>query len=195
MSDAEFSVWLEHFEAVLAARKDELGVSDDQVAEMAAIKTSTQTALNEKQTAEDVRQAKTADYREKRAAAVKKVAYYSKIFKADEAISDALIEELGLDSSVEHHYSTTPQMPLNVVVEGFSNGINSLKWKANGNRPNTVYIIEARKETETNFAYAGTTTKTKFDHKNQKPGDRIFYRVRAMRNDEESPNSNEAVVY
>lgn len=195
MSDAEFSVFMENFHTVFTDNKATLGVDTAQIAEVLGFKTGVQGALNEKQAAEELKQAKTANLREKRKNAMKKVAYYNTIFKANEAIPDSLIEQLGFDANGDSFNSLSPQQPTDLVADGFSNGINTLKWKKNGNRPNTVYIIEGRKESEPNFAYAGTTTKTKFDHKNQQPGARMFYRVKAQRNDEESPYSTEAVVY
>jgi hypothetical protein len=195
MSDPEFSVWLENFNTVAEAKKDTLGLATPQITEMDDIKSELNVALNEKQAAEDVKKAKTVILRAKRKAAMKKVAYYNIIFKANDLITDDIIEELGFDASDAIPALLSPQQPIELTVQGFSTGINSLKWKKNGNKQNTVYIIDSRKETAAAFSFAGTTTKAKFDHKDQKPGERTFYRVRAMRNDEESSNSNEAVIY
>lgn len=195
MSDAEFAVWLENFWAVFDANVAEFGLTATESNELKTIKDEMTAALNEKQASEETRQAKTVAFRGKRRTAVKKVAFYNTIFKANDLIADSLIEQLGLDSNDENLTSATPQQPLDLVAEGFSNGNNETKWKKNGNKPNTIYIIEGRLETQPNFAYVGSTTKTKFIHKNQTPGVRMFYRVKAQRNDKESTNSNEAVVY
>lgn len=195
MSDAEFAVWLENFWTVFDANVAEFGLTVAESNELKNIKDEMTAALNEKQASEETRQAKTVAFREKRRIAAKKVSFYNTIFKADETIADSLIEQLGLDSDDDNLTSSTPQQPTNLVAEGFSNGNNQLKWNKNGNKPMTVYIIEARAESQPNFSFVGTTTKQKFTHKNQTPGARIFYRVKAQRHDDLSPNSNEAVVY
>ncbi len=195
MSDAEFSVWLENFNTVIEANKVELNVSNDQVLEMLGLQTGHNTALTEKQSADELKQSKTANLRQKRRDAMKKVAFYNKIFKADENIPTSLIELAGFDANDGIPTSSTPQQPINLVANGFSNGNNELKWNKNGNKPNTVYIIEGRLESEANFSFVGTTTKQKFAHKNQTPGARMFYRVKAQRHDQESTFSNTAVVY
>ena len=66
MSDAEFSVFMENFQTVFEDKQAELGVTAEQVTEVIGIKTGMQTALNEKQAAEELKQAKTAALREKR---------------------------------------------------------------------------------------------------------------------------------
>ena len=195
MSDAEFSIWLKNFEAELETNKTALGVSDAQVAEVVALSGGVQTALTEKQAADETQAAKVANLRDKRKVAMKKVSYYNTIFKADETIDDSLIEQIGFDPDSDGAASLSPQQPLDLVADGFSNGINKLKWKRNGNPQNTTFIIEGRKEADPGFSFVGTTSKSKFDHKNQQPGVRMFYRVKVQRNDEESPYSTEAVVY
>jgi len=195
MTDSEFSFWLENFQTEMEANKAALGITDEVIAEVLGLKTGFNTALTEKQATDELKQSKTAVLRDKRKITNKKVASLSKIFKANEDVPASLIELLGLDANDGNLTLSTPQQPTELTVEGFSNGINQLKWNRNGNKPNTVYIIEGRIESEPNFSFAGTTTKRKFADKNQTPGIRKFYRVRAMRHDQESTNSNEAVVY
>ena len=195
MSDAEFSVWLNNFEGVIDENLAALNLTAANLTELQTLKIELDGALAEKQTADELKKAKNVYLREKRQAAHKKVAYYNKVLKANEAISKSLIEQLGLNAGDGSASNITPMQPTELVAEGFSNGNNQLKWKKNGNKPAAYYVIEARAETEPNFSYVGGTTKTKFVHKNQKPGTRMFYRVKAQRNDEESTFSNEAVVF
>ena len=91
--------------------------------------------------------------------ALKKVAYYNKVLKANEAISKSLIEQLGLNAGDGGATNITPMQPTELVAEGFSNGNNQLKWKKNSNKPGAYYVIEARAETESHFSYVGGTTK------------------------------------
>jgi hypothetical protein len=195
MSDAEFSVWLENFKEVIDDNLAALNLTAANLTELQNLKIDLDGALAAKQSAEELKKAKTSDLREKRKAAVEKVSFYNKTLKANKAISNSLIEQLGLNFGVSNTSNKMPVEPTELVAEGFSNGNNQLKWKKNGNKVNTHYVVEARLETEPKFSYAGGTTKTKFVHKNQKPGARMFYRVKAQRHDEESTYSNEAVVF
>ena len=117
------------------------------------------------------------------------------IVKSDKTIPDSLIESLGLDADDDSLTSIVPVQPADLVVEGRSNGINYLKWASGGNKPRTIYIVEAKIGDATSYVFAKSTTKTRFEHKNQTPGVRVFYRVKAVHGDLESASSNEAVVY
>ena len=103
--------------------------------------------------------------------------------------------QVGFDVDDATPTPNTPQTPLDLSVKGFSNGTNTLKFNRNGNKQNTVFIIEARIGDATDYAIVGTSTKTTYEHKDQKPGVKVVYRVRAQRGDEISDPSNEAVVY
>lgn len=103
--------------------------------------------------------------------------------------------ELGLDGDDPSNTPAAPQTPLDLLAEGFSGGNNRLKFRRNGNRPQTIFIVEAKIGAAETFSIVGTTTKTTFLHKNQTPGVKIVYRVRAQRNDEFSDYSNSAIVY
>ena len=104
-------------------------------------------------------------------------------------------EELGLDADDSIASIIAPQTPTDLVVEGFSNGTNKLKFNRNGNKQNTIYLVEAKSGDAADFVIVGTTTKTTFEHKNQKPGVKTVYRVRAQRGDDYSDYSNPATVY
>jgi hypothetical protein len=58
-----------------------------------------------------------------------------------------------------------------------------------------TYIIEAKIGNSAEYMFVKALTKARFEHKNQTPGVRAFYRVKAIRGDLESAYSNEAVVY
>lgn len=194
LPDAEFSVWFANFIARFEEHKEELDLTDEQIAEIGVIKEDFQTALSEKQATDELSKAKNLNLKNKRKKSNEGVAFYNKTFKLN-GVSDSLIQELGLITDSETVTISSPVTVTNLLVDGSSGGINSLKWNRNGNPVNSQFIVEARKEDETDFVYVGVTTKTKFDHKNQKPGVRVFYRIKAQKNDIESPYSNEAVVY
>jgi hypothetical protein len=195
MSDAEFSVWLENFENVLENNLAALNLTAANLTELQALSGEMKDALAERQSVEEMKRAKIVKLREKRKAVVKKVAYYNKILPANEAISGELIEMLGLNAAIPNTAVVNPNRPVELIAESSASGVNELRWKKNGNRAGTFYIVESRLESEPKFVYTGSTSKTKFEHKNQRPGVRMFYRVKAQRSDTESVYSNEAVVY
>ncbi len=75
------------------------------------------------------------------------------------------------------------------------NGNNELRWNRNGDKPNTIFVIEAQIGEATEWTYVDSTAETKYTHTNQKPGTQIAYRVKATRKGESSPWSAVAVAY
>jgi hypothetical protein len=126
---------------------------------------------------------------------------------SDDAVSDVKIAmraakvpadkfvQLGFDADDLTPSAIAVSPPSDLVVQGFSNGTNELKFNRNGNKQGTVFIIEAKIGSATEFAIVGTTQKQTFRHTGQKPGVKTVYRVRAQRGDDLSEPSNEAVVY
>lgn len=103
--------------------------------------------------------------------------------------------EFGFDADEFGSSAISPQTPLELTVTGSSNGTNALKWKGNGNKPRTIYLIEAKIGDAAKYSIIGTSTKKSFNHKDQTPGVKVIYRVRAQRGEDFSDYSNEAVVY
>jgi hypothetical protein len=80
-------------------------------------------------------------------------------------------------------------------VNGYDNGTNALTGKRNGNAPGTQFVIEAMIGAATAYALVDIVTTTKYDYRNQKPGVRVVYRVRARKSGNTSDPSNQAIVY
>lgn len=122
------------------------------------------------------------------------VATFANQFQANPAVPPELIAELGL--TVRGGGGSSPLFaPANLVADGCSNGINMLKWSANGNISGTQYIVEAAYDGTTDWDFVDVTTKSKFDHEGQTPGRPVVYRVYAKRAGQKSGFSNEATVY
>lgn len=85
--------------------------------------------------------------------------------------------------------------PEGLIVEGFADGTNFLKWQRSGNDKRNLFIVEARIGDAADYMMVGATTKTKFYHQNQKPGVPVRYRVYATRGGRVSPHSNDAALY
>lgn len=77
----------------------------------------------------------------------------------------------------------------------YSNGTNELRWKRNGNQQGTTYYVQFTTDLGATWQTAGITTKTKFDHMGQTPGQRIGYRVTALRADRQSLPTATVWVY
>lgn len=110
-------------------------------------------------------------------------------------VTDSLIELIGFDVKTQNSGSSGISVPTALLVNGTSDGINHLRFNRNGNRQGTNFIIEAKIDDSNTWVIIDVITNTKYDHKNQTPGVKIQYRVRAKRGDLESTPSNVAVVY
>lgn len=111
-------------------------------------------------------------------------------------VAESRIVDLGFDADDAIDTPIGAQTPTELSVEGFSNGSNKMKFKRSGNKVNTIFDVEAKIGDTADFVIVGTTTTTTFNHKNQTPGVKVVYRVRAHRgNSEFSEYSNEAIVY
>lgn len=113
----------------------------------------------------------------------------------NEKVNDSLIELLGFDVKTQNAGNSGIFVPSELLVNGTSDGINHLKFNRNGNRQGTNFIIEAKIGDSNTWVIIDVITNTKYDHKNQTPGVKVQYRVRAKRGDLESTPSNVAVVY
>lgn len=111
------------------------------------------------------------------------------------AVTPMLKGQLGINprTTVKNH--EPPITPIGLQAEGFSNGVNSLKWNRATNKPGTVFQIQAKVGTATDFVGVSATTATKFDHSGQTPGVKVTYRVVASRAGMLSAPSAAAIVY
>lgn len=108
-------------------------------------------------------------------------------------VPDSLKTELGLTVRKPRSL-VNPIVPLDLVVNGYQDGNNILKWKPNGNAANTKYLIEA-KQPDGDWLLVDSVTSVSYIHEGQTPGVQIAYRVRAKRRNVFSPYSTVAVAY
>jgi hypothetical protein len=123
------------------------------------------------------------------------ISLVKRTMKSNANFSLAKYVEFGFDEDDLTPSAITPETVLDLSAKGASNGTNTLKFNRNGNKPGTIFLIEAKIGDAPDYIIVGTTTKTTFEHKGQKPGVKVVYRVRAQRGDDVSEPSNEAVVY
>ena len=101
--------------------------------------------------------------------------------QANPAVNATQKASLGINPRNTPKNHTPPVTPTGLTAEAFSTGVNSLKWNRAGNKPNTVFIIEAQIGASTQWVEVGAPTATKFDHIGQTPGVKVAYRVVASR--------------
>jgi len=89
-------------------------------------------------------------------------------------------EAVGFDPPADPSNVTTPDTPTNLSAVGYSNGVNALRFKGNNGPGKVAYIVEAKKNGETDWVMIGSSQKQSFRHEEVTPGQRYQYRVRAQ---------------
>ena len=193
--DTELSLWLGNFITVAQANitllaflpADLMNLSNDNatftgnVSQLNAAKETLKSATQNKNVA---RKKAVADAR----ALARRV-------QSNAAVTPGLKSLLGLNPKTNKPGVVQPVTPTDLVADGYSNGVNELKWNRNGNHPSTVFLVEAQIGTATEFTQIGAVTAAKFTHSGVTPGMKVVYRVRARRRNVVSDPSNFATLY
>jgi hypothetical protein len=194
MTYAELAAWVQNFTIVVGANPSDYAMTAAQVTEFRAKNDDFVEKITARTAADDAAKAAVVAQRTSRQEDEAAASYYNMILKANSNISDALKVEAGIDVKKPATH-TAPAIPTGLIVNGFQDGTNILKWERNGNKPGTQYLIEYRPENETDFKFLGTTTETTYTQTGATPGAQCLYRVKAQRAGEQSTFSNVAVVY
>ena len=117
-----------------------------------------------------------------------------KKFRANAAVSNAVLESLGLPPHDGVPYRSV-KVPTGLTVVGEPTGVNTVQWKRNGNVPNTIYFLQRRYGATGEWTSVTATTSVKWSDGDQPVGDLTFYRVFARRGNQTSGFSAEASVY
>lgn len=194
LSNPEFVPWLKNFIEVVTANQANLPITPAQITSLQNILTAHETKLNAQTAAEEAAQSATRDLNDSRKLSNSEVSFFNTIFKADKTIPRELLVEMGLQVS-DGATSPPPAEPTDLTVKPNASGFNELKWKRNGNKPNTIFIIEAQADGAGDWVQVGAVTETTFVHENQIPGKQIAYRVKATRDKRESAWTTTVVAY
>jgi hypothetical protein len=194
MTDAELREWATNFQQVVGASPTDYGVTAGLITDFSTANAGLGTKMTERVSAEEARKAAVAAQKEASSNLESLCSYLNTTIKANPDVSDVDKIAAGIDVG-ETPTHTAPVTPTGLVVNGFENGTNILKWNRAGNKPSTQFIVEYREGTETEFEFLCATTKTTCEHKGVTPGMQCVYRIKAQRAGEESPYSNTAVVY
>ena len=115
--------------------------------------------------------------------------------QSNAAVAPALKASLGINprTAVKNH--APPVTPTGLTAEAFSTGVNTVKWNRAGNKPNTIFAVQAQVGAAGDWVEVGSVTATKFDHVGQTPGMKTAYRVVATRAGMRSVPSPSVTVY
>lgn len=194
-NDRELLAWLKNFNKIAAVNKAVLGFTDDDLTELTAAETSFETRLSANDTAQQAALAATEEKNTARKAAEKLARRKGQGIQTREGVSDGLRDQLGLTVRDGVRSVSSAETPMELVAMPHADGTNTLKWKANGNKPGTQYLLEAKVGESGAWALIDSTTRTSYPHTGQIPGQKVRYRVHAKRSDRISGYSNEAGVY
>lgn len=162
--EADLSVAMTAFAATCAANATPLGLTPANITEINGMASGFAGTISAYQTAK----AATSLAHENKSLQLKAskviLSKWAKTFRANPAISDALLDQLNLPHHATPGTKTPPTTPLDLLANANVQGFVSLKWKRNGNNSRTQYMIEVQTETDGNWTIVGGTTKTKFGY-------------------------------
>lgn len=191
----QFAPWMQNFVTVATANAVALSLDPTEVAEITTANTNFSSSLDAQEAARAQSLGATAFCDAKWEAALAIVSKYNAQFQAIPNISPELLGDLGLTVPGGGGGTIPVYAPTELSALGTSNGINSLKWKRNGNASGTIYVIEAAYGDGGEWQMVANSTRTRFDHSGQTPGQFVRYRVSAQRGSLVSAPSNTASVY
>lgn len=195
LSNSEFKNLLDAIETKADGDAAGYGLTQGLIDDIKANRDVLAADIADQRAKQDAATAATTKLRATRAAGNRLAARVKQTMKLGEVAENRIVD-LGFNADDAVATPIGAQTPTELSVEGFSNGSNKMKFKRSGNKPNTIFTIEAKTGGAASFVIVGTTTTTTFNHTNQTPGVKVVYRVRAQRgNGGFSEYSNEAIVY
>ena len=193
--DTDLQAWTQNFLAVANANLAPLGLVAGDVTPVSTDKTSFDTAITNNNTKQAEAKAATQQKNTVKTNMSTKIRVLVRKIQANPAVLPQLKAQLGINNGDTVPTPLLPQQPIELVANPSASGVNKLQWNRNGNPFGTTFIIESQENVALPWIFAGTTTKSKFEHTGQIPGKMLFYRVKAQRNEHLSEPSNVAVVY
>lgn len=192
--EADLSVALTSFSATCASNAGPLNLTPANLLEIAAMASGLSTALNAGTTAKVALKLalQNKDMQLKTSKAT--LAKWAKTFRANPAISDALLDQLMLPHHSTPGTKTPPAQPLDLVATPDVQGLVALRWKRNGNRSTTQFMVETQNAPGGPWSLAGGTTKVRFEFQ-AVLNEYVAFRVIAARDGESSQPSLPVVLW
>lgn len=195
LSNPEFIIWfktmLDAIENDNATAQIEQSLIDEGKTQRGVLATN----LNEMQVLKDSLSGKSQEIKFNRQSLNKKASKIQTALKNNENITNSFIEQVGFNVDDGVKSPLVAFQPTDLVASGTSDGIHRLKFSRNGNKQGVIFIIEAQIGDSTEWIMIDAIKVAKYLHKNQTPGVKIRYRVRAKSGDSISSPSNIASLY
>ena len=191
----DLNLALQSFNSTCAANALALGgLTAPQLAEIAAMSTSFSSALAAYETAKAAADLAITNRDLQIKASKATLSKWAKTFRANQAISDALLDQLNLPHHKTPGTKTPPTTPLDLTANADGLGVVSLKWKRSGNNSTTQFLIETQTSPGGDWTLTGATTKVRFSYQ-AVPGSYLGFRIIASRDDLVSTPSVPAVLW
>ena len=191
----EVAQWLGNASTVANANLAAMGLVAADVTALTGAKTTLDTTIANVTAAKDAYHAAVVARKTALKAAGVTARAVSKKVQAAPACPANIKKQAGFNVRAIPQKQVVPKTPANLVATGYDNGTNLLTWNTAGNKPGTIYRVEAKLLDERAYTIIGTTTKSRLELPNNTPGTQVVYRVCATRTTLESGFSNVAIVY
>lgn len=189
--DAQLQTWLTNFAAKCGEYDSELGLTSTDLLLIDGQTDTFSDDYNAQFAAKEVLKGLTETKDKSRKAVTATVRSYAKQFKANPAVTPAILGALGITTSSSAGPVVTPT---GLTVTGISTGVNKIKWNRAGNSNGTTFIVESSFDGN-NFNFVGAVTRTSFSDEGNTPGETQWYRVFATRAGSSSAPCAPVAVY
>jgi hypothetical protein len=191
-NDLIYKQWLANFAAKCETYETLVNFNVEQLAAVNAQNTAFATAMDDLEEAKLAYQNAVQAKDSARKSSVALARAYAKQIKGTPGVTPAIQSDFGI-------LSNSTVGPVVVVsglnITGCDDGVNMLKWDRTGNANGTMFLIESSLNGQTGWELVDVTTKVTYDHIDQIPGQRQFYRIRSKRGNTTSQACPPEVVY
>lgn len=190
--DQAYESWLDNFVAKCELYETELGLDSETFGEISLAAQTFSTSLTTVEQTKETLKGQVAGKDANRRSSTATVRAFAKQFKAIPGIPPTILNALGIVSTS----TATPVVPVtNLTVNGCDDGVNTLKWNRSTNSQGTMFVIESSLTGTGGWDLVDVVTKTSYEHKDQTPGQRQFYRIKSKRANVTSAATPAVVVY
>lgn len=192
--DSQLNVDFPTFISNANKHKVALGLTSADLTAITNALTAFSTGLSASNAAKAAAKAAVTSKNDAKATAKAEISKWAKIWRANQAISDSILDDMMLPPHSTPGTRTAPTTPNNFSFSVTSQGTINMKWGRNGNTSGTIFNVESSSNGKTGWSVAGSTTKTKFSI-NGNPGTTVYFRVVAIRNSQSATPTNPIVVW
>ena len=193
--DSELTGWLNRFVTACNTYATPLGISQGELATISAAADNFISSYDASESARQAAKGAVGTKDDAKRATAQTIRAFVREFQANPNITTEMRDAMGITVPSDSRTKTPPKTPLSPEAIGRTDGVNVISWNRNGNANGTQFVVEVSYDGGTDWDFAGVTTKAKFDHLNQIPGQTAYYRVFATRSGLNSTYSNSVVVY